>query len=90
MPKKDDGFCGPLNCGFAKHKGQLKKDGTLMWHCPFKFDFEYYSLTDETGKVIKNSFSKEDLDESKGSIELKKYDGCPAHNQVNDEFSFMD
>ena len=89
MPKRDEGFCGPLNCGFAKHKGQLKKDGTLMWHCPFKFDFEYYSLIDEKGNLIKNSFSKEDLDESKGSIELKTYDGCPAHT-LNDDFDFMD
>ena len=89
MPKRDEGFCGPLNCGFAKHKGQLKKDGTLMWHCPFKFDFEYYSLIGEDGKVIKNSFNEGDLDENKGKIELKTYKGCPAHTRSQDDFDFM-
>ena len=90
MPKRDEGFCGPLNCGFAKHKGQLKKDGTLMWHCPFKFDFEYYSLVNENGDLIKNSFEKDKLDETKGEIQLKKYKGCPAHNRVSDDFDFLD
>lgn len=89
MPKKDEGFCGPLNCGFAKHKGQLKKDGTLMWHCPYKFDFEYYSLLDKDGNVIKNSLEKENLDESKGEIQLKAYGGCPAHTYNEDDFDFM-
>tara|TARA_R110002051_G_scaffold325835_1_gene431957 strand:- start:3564 stop:4568 length:1005 start_codon:yes stop_codon:yes gene_type:complete len=90
MPKRDEGFCGPLNCGFAKHKGQLKKDGTLMWHCPYKFDFEYYSLVDSNGDIIKNSFKEDDLDASKGEVKLKQYDGCPAHTRSNDDFDFMD
>ena len=34
---KDGSFGGPLSCGFAKYPGQLKKDGTKMWHCPHKF-----------------------------------------------------
>ena len=89
MPKRDEGFCGPLNCGFAKHKGQLKKDGTLMWHCPFKFDFEYYSLVDSKGSVLKTSFNKEDLDESKGEIKHEFYGGCPAHTRQGDDFDFM-
>lgn len=89
MPKRDEGFCGPLNCGFAKHKGQLKKDGTLMWHCPFKFDFEYYSLIDADGNLLKNSFNKEDLDESKGEIKHQSYGGCPAHTRQDDDFDFM-
>ena len=89
MPKRDEGFCGPLNCGFAKYKGQLKKDGTLMWHCPFKFDFEYYSLIDADGNLLKNSFNKEDLDESKGEIKHQSYGGCPAHTRQDDDFDFM-
>ena len=89
MPKRDEGFCGPLNCGFAKYKGQLKKDGTLMWHCPFKFDFEYYSLIDTDGNLLKTSFNKEDLDESKGEIKHQSYGGCPAHTRQDDDFDFM-
>ena len=89
MPKRDEGFCGPLNCGFAKYKGQLKKDGTLMWHCPFKFDFEYYSLIDADGNLLKTSFNKEDLDESKGEIKHQSYGGCPAHTRQDDDFDFM-
>ena len=89
MPKRDEGFCGPLNCGFAKYKGQLKKDGTLMWHCPFKFDFEYYSLIDADGNLLKNSFNKDDLDESKGEIKHQSYGGCPAHTRQDDDFDFM-
>ena len=89
MPKRDEGFCGPLNCGFAKYKGQLKKDGTLMWHCPFKFDFEYYSLIDADGNLLKTSFNKEDLDESKGEIKHQSYGGCPAHTRQDDDFGFM-
>tara|TARA_R110000751_G_scaffold55_7_gene254 strand:+ start:721 stop:1722 length:1002 start_codon:yes stop_codon:yes gene_type:complete len=90
MPKRDEGFCGPLNCGFAKHKGQLKKNGDLMWHCPFKFDFEYYSLINSNGDVIKNAFDKESLDESKGKVKLSSYKGCPAHTRSHDAFDFMD
>lgn len=89
MPKRDEGFCGPLNCGFAKYKGQLKKDGTLMWHCPFKFDFEYYSLIDADGNLLKTSFNKEDLDDSKGEIKHQSYGGCPAHTRQDDDFDFM-
>ena len=89
MPKRDEGFCGPLNCGFTKYKGQLKKDGTLMWHCPFKFDFEYYSLIDADGNLLKTSFNKEDLDESKGEIKHQSYGGCPAHTRQDDDFDFM-
>ena len=89
MPKRDEGFCGPLNSGFAKYKGQLKKDGTLMWHCPFKFDFEYYSLIDADGNLLKTSFNKEDLDESKGEIKHQSYGGCPAHTRQDDDFDFM-
>ena len=72
MPKKGEGFKGPLNCGFAKKKGQLKKDGTLMWHCPYKFDFEYYELLDKEGNQVKTSFSKKKLKKQKGYKIVKK------------------
>lgn len=79
MPGKGEGFKGPLVCGFAKEKGQLKKDGTVMWHCSFKFPFEYYALCNEEGDVVKSSF-KDDLKPKtdKGEFVVKKkYKGCP-------------
>ena len=90
IPKK--GFKGALNCGFAKYKGQLKKDGSPMWHCSFKFDFEYYAIVDEDGNVVKTAFEENELEPKDGEkIIKKKYDGCPRHqkNQPNEgEFGF--
>ena len=86
FPKKDEGFKGPLNCGFAKRKGQLKKDGSIMWHCPFKFDFDYYALVDEDGVRMKTAFKENDLTISEGQKIIKlKYDGCPKHTQQSTE-----
>jgi hypothetical protein len=79
----DDSFSGKLECGFAKEKGQLKKDGTLMWSCPFKFDFEYVLIFDSNGDFSTSVFL-ENFDESMvpegGRYEKMKYNGCPRHN----------
>ena len=94
-PTKAQGFKGPLSCGFAKHKGQLKKDGNPMWHCPFKFDFEYYALVNQDGEVVKTAFDKKDLKKlpkHKGHEKIEKmhYEGCPRHrtfqNEAEDDF----
>ena len=82
-PKKEDGFAGRIVCGRADHVGQLKKNGDLMWHCPFKFPFKYYHLSDGNGNFLKSSYVKEELEElqqgKKGSVvEEKEYAGCPA------------
>lgn len=89
-PKKGEGFKGPLNCGFAKYPGQLKKDGNLMWHCEHKFAYDYYVALDEEGNVIKSSKEEEDLTKSSGKIEKRRYEGCPAHPQqkLEDDFGF--
>lgn len=81
----DGSFSGKLLCGFNKYKGQLKKDGTLMWGCPYKFGFEYYSVRDKSGKILKtyllDDADKIDYDADNGQvILLEKYDGCPAWN----------
>lgn len=74
----DKSFSGCLLCGFAQKKGELKKDGTKKWHCAYKFDFEYWALVDKTGKVLKTSFKKEDLQVSSDVKLVKKnYSGCP-------------
>lgn len=81
MPKK--GFSGPLLCGFAKEPGQLKKNGDPMWHCPYKFGFEYYEILNDNGEVIGTSKKK-----PKQNHRKKFYEGCPKHAQPNqsDEF----
>lgn len=81
MPKK--GFSGPLLCGFAKQPGQLKKDGTPMWHCPYKFAFEYYEKVDDEGNVIFSSKQK-----PKGKYNKKFYSGCPKYKQAKTEDEF--
>lgn len=84
FPKQEEGFCGKIVCGRATHKGQLKKDGSLMWHCKFKFKQDFWQLKDKDGKIIKSAF----LDDKKSLMELKKkhakskiekysYGGCP-------------
>ena len=83
MPS-DGSFSGKLACGFAKYKGHLKKDGKPMWHCPFKFGFNYYALRDKDNKVIK-TFFEEDKDQAfkimKADEKVTKetYLGCPKH-----------
>lgn len=85
MPGSKDGFKGPLVCGFAKKKGQIKKDGMPMYHCPFKFDFEYFALCGENGEVKESSYSNNfKPDESKGEFVVKKkYAGCPAWKKAS-------
>jgi len=96
FPDKYAGFSGKLMCGFAKTPGQLKKDGTPMWYCPFKFGFKYYALTDASGKLKKTAF----LDDRDSLLEFKEdgdiiekldYEGCPRHipaSSTHDDFSF--
>ena len=71
-------------CGRAERKGQLKRDGNIMWHCPFKFDFDYYALINNEGSTVKTAFKIEDLlnhpEFDNCSLEEHQYKGCPAHN----------
>ncbi len=84
FPNKDEGFKGPLMCGFAKEKGQLKKNGEIMWHCPYKFDVDYYGLVNEAGVVVSSAFNKKDLKSKDGhKIQKLHYEGCPAHRKTH-------
>ncbi len=78
----DGSFGGPRKCGFAKQKGQLKKDGSKMWHCPYKFSFYYYLVHSPDGDFL-GSAEEDSFDRSlwpEGSIFTKKYySGCPLH-----------
>jgi len=93
FPAKGEGFKGPLNCGFAKYKGQLKKDGSIMWHCPYKFDLDYYAIVDEEDNVVTTAINEKELPELKDGqkITIKHYDGCPkfqTKKEENDPFDF--
>jgi len=84
----DGSFGGPLSCGFAKKPGQLKKDGTLMWHCPYKFSYDYYQLINKDGVIIKSALEESLLVNEKldtDTIAKKHYKGCP-HWQEDDDF----
>ena len=91
FPKKEEGFKGPLNCGFAKTPDQLKKDGTPMWYCEYKFAYDYYVLLNENGKALKSTKEEEELKGLEGTVEKRHYEGCPAHHQpskAKDDFDF--
>jgi hypothetical protein len=93
--KPKGGFNGKLLCGFADRPGKLKKDGTPMWHCPYKFAFSYWKVTElATGKVtnraedddfINNLSAAEFLgdENSKYKFEKLEYSGCPAHRKTD-------
>ncbi len=78
-------FKGELMCGRAKYAGHLKKDGKKMWHCPFKFGFNYYAIKKD-GK-IKTTIFESDRDKVQlkedETIEFLTYQGCPRHNIPN-------
>lgn len=81
----DKTFSGPLSCGFATKPGQLKKDGTPMWHCHYKFPFDYWALKDSSGSIIKTVQDGEEHllipDETNGEyVEKIHYKGCPKFN----------
>jgi hypothetical protein len=91
MPK-DGSFSGKLLCGFASKPNQLKKDGSPMWYCSFKFGFDYYVVIDKDKKIKKSVYTKQELSnyklEAGDKIEKRKYDGCPCFNKpkADDEF----
>lgn len=87
---EDKSFSGPLSCGFAKEPGQLKKDGTPMWHCNYKFPFNYYALKDSSGSILKSVKEGEEYkliaDKNEGQyIEKMHYEGCPKFNVKNND-----
>jgi hypothetical protein len=88
---EDKSFSGPLSCGFAKQPGQLKKDGTPMWHCNYKFPFDFFALKDSDGNIIKTAKEGEEHklspDDSVGEyLEKMHYEGCPKFNTQKDSF----
>ena len=93
-PRPTDGsFGGQIVCGFAKFKGQLKKDGKPMWHCAYKFPFDYYALCDKKDKVLQTAFPEDYhvlvSKRSEGySIKKMHYSGCPRWNYTWHQWAF--
>jgi hypothetical protein len=79
---KDNSFGGIIQCGRAKFKGELKKDGSLMWHCPLKFPFDYYVAVNENGDAIKSFLNKDEIPENQ-KYETRRYSGCPVFNKIS-------
>jgi len=84
-PAAKDEFKGKCLCGFASSKNQLKKDGTKMWACPYKFPFEYYVVCKDN-EIIRTALNKNDLYPLKKDelITERKYEGCPRHTCFSD------
>lgn len=84
---KDNSFGGPLQCGRATSKGQLKKDGSVMYHCSYKFEFYYYKINDLQGNMVASCFIEaydefvNKYPEDKFLYEMIHYKGCPAFNK---------
>lgn len=86
----DKSFGGPIACGYAKVKGQCKKDGTPYWNCSAKFDFKYFLIRDKKSKrVVKTCFEDEIERFSKKYLkksfhyEERTYAGCPKFLRKN-------
>ena len=67
-------------CGFAKSPDQKKKDGTKMWHCPYKFPFNYW-VVKKDGVIKYTTFDKNKIKLKEGEVlEDAYYKGCPKFN----------
>ena len=78
--KDNEGFKGPISCGYAKYPGHIKPaTGLPYWICEYKWAYDYYALLDENGKVLKVSKDEEELQGLEGVVEKRHYEGCPAH-----------
>ena len=79
-PKDDEGFKGPLACGYGKYPGHIKpKTGLPYWVCDHKWSYDYWVLLDENGKVLKSVKDEKELEGLEGVVEKRHYDGCPVH-----------
>ena len=92
---EDGSFGGKLSCGFAKEPGQLKKDGTLMWHCPFRFATNYWYIS-KNNEWVKSCFvgEKDSLTKSypepEYKWELKSYKGCENFSKYENRSENLD
>lgn len=80
-------FKGKLLCGFASRPGQLKKDGSKMWHCPYKFPLDYWAVKKD-GLVLYSTFEPTKVVLKEGETLVKMhYEGCPKFRNVLNSFN---
>jgi len=75
---------------YAKDKWETKffcRSDKSGWKCPYLEAYDYYSLEDEEGNILKGAFTEEELKPARSGQKIvkKKYEGCPAHSQENEE-----
>ena len=73
---------------YAKDKIETKffcKAGQ-HWKCPYLEPYDYYSLEDKDGNILKGAFTEEELNPTKSGQKVvkKRYTGCPAHGDELD------
>jgi len=85
-PAVKDEFKGKSLCGFASFPGKLKRDGTKMWHCPYRFGYDYYAV-EKDNKIVYCVFSLEEVRPLQQGETVKKchYAGCPKHINPMDD-----
>ena len=49
------------------------------WRCPYLSAVDYFVLLDENGAILKSAFENNFSPKNNEKVELRKYDGCPAH-----------
>jgi hypothetical protein len=81
-----EGFKGKLMCGFAKFRGEKKKDGNPKWCCQYKYPFKYYVLKDKDNKTLKSSFENDIIPKQGERVLELDYLGCPRHRPPIDNF----
>jgi hypothetical protein len=86
QPAGTNTFTGKSLCGWATHPDQLKKDGTKMWHCPYRFAYDYFAV-EKDGKIVYTVLEQSDIKKLKigETIEKCHYDGCPKYRNPFDD-----
>tara|TARA_Y100000310_G_scaffold344636_1_gene458459 strand:- start:7734 stop:8702 length:969 start_codon:yes stop_codon:yes gene_type:complete len=72
---------------YAKDKFETKffcRSDKSGWKCPYLEPYDYYSLVDKEGNILKGAFTEEELSPKDGEeIVKKRYEGCPGHSQTD-------
>lgn len=84
-PPADGSWGGRLMCGFAKYSGHMKKDGSKpIFHCVYRFPYDFYALYDSSGKLLKTDLKEENLSAKEGEKIVKKsFMGCERFIKKN-------
>lgn len=77
----DDTFSCNMLCGFDSKQGELKKDGSLKFSCPFKWAMNYYFITKDDKWIASCFLDEREKLLAKYPIDLfqweeREYGGC--------------